>query len=170
MSAALDNKQISTLSQLYAKQVQLKRDMEKLKNDTTVSLPFVGIAMPINLLGTFGGVLTLGLVMYIGHLLGRIAANLKRAYELEESPDRKYYEAVVAAIPFAQTTRFIATTSIVLILVTPGVIGGYLYAIQHHNSIFALVSVSVGIATYMASSILTAIQTNRLTQLKFMKS
>jgi hypothetical protein len=170
MASALDNKQISTLSQLYAKQVQLNRDMEKLKNDTTVSLPVVGVAVPINLLGTFGGLLTLVLIFYVVQLLRRITANLKRAHELDESPDRGYYEAVVAAMPFAQATLPVAMAAIVTVLVTPGIVGGYLYVAQNHGTPSAWAVAVFGVVAYAASAIIIAIWTQRVARLTFIKS
>jgi hypothetical protein len=154
--ADLAAKKFSTLKNLQTREAELTQKIVALEGTSItggaeISLPFLGIAVPLNLFGVIGGFLNVALIAYLLWLLGRLGDSLANARRLSERHDGELYRAVTTALPFARLRRLPALAIGMALLVAPSLLSAMLLTLHVRSS---LIPVALVTTTGIASAFL----------------
>jgi hypothetical protein len=144
--ADLDRGRISSLRQLYARKAELKHEIDSRQANSfttgpEISIPLLGIPIPLNLFGLLGGVLNVALLVYLLWLLARLKDSFAKASAASDGRDVELFSAIASALPLARLKHKPRLVLSLVVLVMPSLLTALLLIAKVRFRFFPMVIV-----------------------------
>jgi hypothetical protein len=148
---------VSSFKQLNTRNAELTKKINSLAGTSItegpeISIPFLGVPIPLGLFGVIGGLLNVILIVYLLRLLTRLKDSLTKARNFSEHYDVELFRAITAALPFVRIKRVPSLAISVMILIMPSLISALLLMTQVKLRVISLIIVTFAVvsAAYLA--------------------